>query len=233
MAAADAVEGDLKGKRPLSGSAVDAPDPDAVWHRVQAYYEAKLARHGANPRGVDWSCTATQWLRFVQLLKLCSFDTPLSLIDLGCGYGALAAFLAERYPRASVDYLGIDLSSAMVRRARRRHRGNPAIRFRIGRSYPQQADYTVASGVMNVRLGCPIPLWESLVRSTLADMRRMSRRGFAVNFLAMLPVNTPPEMLYCPHPAIWSRYCEEELGCAVEVRDDYGIREYTLLARCQ
>jgi SAM-dependent methyltransferase len=231
--AAAAVGRDIDGTRLLAGAPLDLLDLDAVCEQVQAYYEAKLAQHGASPRGVGWSCTATQWLRFVQLLKICSFDTPLSLIDLGCGYGALVAFLADRYPRASVSYLGIDLSPAMVRRARRRYSGNPEIRFRIGRSCPQQADYTVASGIMNIRLGCSIPLWESLVRTTLVDMRRMSRRGFAVNFLAASPVNAPPEMLYCPHPATWSRFCEEVLGCAVEVRNDYGLREFTLLACCQ
>ena len=106
-----------------AGHALDAHALNAVCEQVEAYYSAKLARHGANPHGVDWSCAATQWLRFVQLLKICSFDTPFSLIDLGCGYGALAAFLADRYPHASVEYLGIDLSPAMVRRARRRYRG--------------------------------------------------------------------------------------------------------------
>ena len=228
-----AVEVDPNGTRPLAYSARHAVPLDAVYERVRAYYTAKLARHGASPRGVDWSCTATQWLRFVQLLKICSFDAPFSLIDLGCGYGALVSFLAERFPRASVDYLGVDLSPAMVRRARRRNRGNPAIRFRTGWSCPQQADYIVASGIMNLKLGCSIALWESLVRATLVDMRRMSRRGFAVNFLAASPLSVPPEMLYCPRPGIWSRFCEEELGCAVEVRDGYGIREYTLLARCR
>lgn len=231
--AAAAVEGDPDGTRPRVGSALDALALGAVCERVQAYYAAKLARHGASPRGVDWSSAATQWLRFVQLLKICSFDTPFSLIDLGCGYGALAAFLVERYPHADVDYLGIDLSPAMVQCARRKYRRNPAIRFRIGRNCPQQADYTVASGIMNVRLGYPIPLWESLVRTTLLDMRRMSRRGFAVNFLTRSPPDARPEMLYCPCPATWSQFCQDELDCAVELRDDYGMREYTLLARCR
>lgn len=211
---------------PLAGPALDA-----VCGRVEAYYAARLARHGAGPRGVDWSCTATQWLRFVQLLKICTFDAPFSLIDLGCGYGALAAFLAERYPGVSIDYLGIDLAPTMVERARRRHRGKPAIRFVVGRNSPRQADYTVASGIMNVMPGCPVPLWESFVRTMLFDMHRMSRRGFAVNFLAMPPPDAPPDMLYCPNPATWSRFCQEELGRSVEILDNYGMREFTLLAR--
>ena len=150
---------------------------DVVFGRVAAYYAAKLARHGATPRGVDWSCAATQWLRFVQLLKICDFDTPFSLIDVGCGYGALAAFIRARHPGARVDYLGIDLSAAMVRCAKRRHRGRPATRFQAGRNCPHQADYAVASGIMNVTLGCPRPLWEDGVCATLVDLRRVRAVG--------------------------------------------------------
>ena len=214
----------------MSGAPIEPATLDAVFDRVAAYYGAKVVRHGATPRGVDWSCAATQWLRFVQLLKLCDFDAPFSLIDVGCGYGALAAFLRARYPDARVDYLGIDLCAAMVRCAKRKHRGRPATRFQAGRSCPHQADYALASGIMNVTLGCPRPLWEDGVGATLLDLRRMGRRGFAVNFLTVAPEGSPPEMLYCADPARRAGFCAE-LSCDVEVLDGYGMSEFTLLAR--
>jgi SAM-dependent methyltransferase len=204
---------------------------DGVFRSVESYYTAKLNEFGASPLGVDWSCQATQWLRFVQLLKVCAFDTAFSLNDLGCGYGELAAFIPRRYPRANVDYLGIDLSPAMVRSARRRHRGEPATRFTVGRTCLRQADYSVASGIMNVMLGYPLPLWEGFLRGILADMHRMSRLGFAVNFFASLPPGVTADQLYCSDPDPWVRYCEEELKSSVEVLTDYGLREFTLLVR--
>ena len=210
----------------------EAVSANEIYDRVQAYYEAKLALHGASPQGVDWSCAATQWLRFVQLLKICPLDTAFSLIDVGCGYGALAAFLADRYPQADVDYLGVDVSPVMIRRARRRFRGDPKKRFLVGRSCPGRTDYAVASGIMNIRLGVSIALWEDLVRATLADMRNKSTKGFAVNFLATPPPSAPPDMTYSAPPSKWVRFCQEELGCATDLRDGYGLGEYTLLARC-
>src|SRR5882757_7851008 len=80
--------------------------PGSVYSDVEAYYSARVARYGATPLGVDWSCQATQSLRFVQLLKICDFSAPFSLNDLGCGYGALCAFLDTRYSEAGIDYLG-------------------------------------------------------------------------------------------------------------------------------
>ena len=208
---------------------------DAVCADIAAYYAGRIACFGAHPLGVDWSCKATQSLRFAQLLKVCPSEGPLSLIDLGCGYGALATFLAARRGHGEVDYLGLDVASEMVRRGRRRHRGNDKVRFAVGRSSPQTADYVVASGIMNVKLGIGRPTWEGFVRTMLLDMHRMARRGFAVNFLTRPGRQSMPGQLYCTTPAKWVRFCERELDCSVEILDDYGMdhgmHEFTLLAR--
>jgi SAM-dependent methyltransferase len=217
-------------RRRESGAAC-RPELEDVLRDVEAYYTGKLIEHGATPLGVDWPCQATQWLRFVQLLKICRFDTAISLNDLGCGYGELATFLHERYPDAAIDYLGIDLSPAMVQRARRRHRGDPATRFAVGRTCQRHADYSVASGIMNVQLGFSVSLWEDFVRGILLDMHRHSRRGFAVNFCASRRPDLREDELYCSAPEPWVRFCEAEFGCSVEIVGDYGLREYTLLAR--
>ena len=208
----------------------------SVYSDVEAYYSARVARHGATPRGVDWSCWATQNLRFVQLLKLCDFSGPFALNDMGCGYGALADYLAMRHATAAIDYLGIDLSQAMIRHARLRLSG-PDRRFVVAASCPRVADYCVASGVMNVSLGHPREPWEQFVATILRDMRRCSRRGFSVNFKAaagttMGAADEPAEGLYRTTPQRWIEFCEAELGCSVETLDDYGMREFTLLVRC-
>jgi SAM-dependent methyltransferase len=202
-----------------------------VHARIEAYYTDKISRHGVGPRGVDWTCTATQELRFVQLLKLCDFSRPFSLNDVGCGYGALVEFVARRDPKADIDYLGVDLSPAMISRARRRHRGAQARRFLVGREIPRVADYAVASGVMNVMLDQSRALWEEFVADTLRRMRASSRRGFAVNFMAERPDGTATQGLYCTDPSRWTAFCQQTLGCAVEVVAGYGMREYTLLMR--
>lgn len=204
-----------------------------VFSDVEAYYSARVAKHGATPLGVDWSCWATQNLRFVQLLKLCDFSGPFALNDIGCGYGALAAYLAMRHATTAIDYLGVDLSQAMVRRARRRFSGSGR-RFVVATSSPRVADYSVASGVMNVSLGHPREVWEDFVATILRDMRRASRRGFSVNFINadIDTVHDLADGLYRTTAQRWIDFCEGELGCSVETIDGYGMREFTLLIRC-
>ncbi|HLG82768.1 MAG TPA: class I SAM-dependent methyltransferase [Bradyrhizobium sp.] len=209
-----------------------------IYSDIEAYYGARVAKYGATPLGVDWSCEATQNLRFVQLLKVCDFSTPFSLNDVGCGYGALCAFLAMRYPDARIDYLGVDLSKAMISRARRRFRA-PDRRFVVGQASPRLADYSVASGVMNVNVGYPHAVWEDFVAALLGELRRTSRRGFSVNFISDAATASGTHgasrapRLYRTCPERWISYCEEALGCSVEPLGNYGMREFTLLVRCQ
>jgi SAM-dependent methyltransferase len=215
----------------LSGSV-----PARVYSDIEAYYSARVARYGATPMGVDWSCQATQSLRFVQLLKVCDFSVAFSLNDIGCGYGALAAFLAVRHPKSKIDYLGVDLSRAMIQRARRRHTA-PDRRFTTRTTGFRIADYSVASGIMNVSLGHSRATWEGFVARTLAQMRRTSRLGFSVNFLAdatcpRTSADPSVDDLYRTSPERWIRYCEDELDCSVKTVADYGMKEFTLLVRC-
>jgi SAM-dependent methyltransferase len=198
---------------------------------VRAHYSATIARYGATPLGVDWRNSAGQQLRFLQLLRLCDLDAPISINDFGCGYGALLSYLADRHGDARVNYRGIDLSPAMIATARKLWSKRSQTSFVVGSKCGRRADYSVASGVFNVRLGQPLDVWESYVEQILGDLFDHSRAGFAVNF--MLPHDdapTEPELYRTPMRR-WVTYCRKGLGCTVKSISDYGLREFTLLAR--
>jgi SAM-dependent methyltransferase len=204
---------------------------DRVYESTALYYGRKIVQFGPTPNGVDWRCEATQQLRFAQLLKLCDFASDFSLNDIGCGYGALLSYLARRRKLHRVDYLGIDVVPAMVDAARSlwpRHRK----RFIAGALSPRIADYSVASGIFNVRLEIPLALWERHVERTLLQMRETSKIGFAVNFLVPVPPNidSPPELYRAPLGA-WGAFCEHTLGAEVRHLTGYGLHEETLLVR--
>jgi hypothetical protein len=90
---------------------------------------------------------------------------------------------------------------------------------------------------MNVSLGHSRAIWEGFVARTLAQMRRTSRLGFSVNFFAdathpRTPAHPAVDDLYRTSPERWIRYCEDELDCSVRTLAGYGMKEFTLLARC-
>lgn len=199
---------------------------------IERYYSTKIQTHGPTPLGVDWTCVPTQELRFVQLLKVCDFSAPFSLNDLGCGYGALLAYLTKRHRRREVDYLGIDLSPVMIERARSRWSKKPSTKFVVASRSPRAADYSIASGIFNVQMGRPDDLWRQFVEAALNNLNATSRRGFAVNFLLPpLADVTPRAGLYRVDPRVWADYCEARFGSDVQVLTGYGLREFTLLAR--
>jgi SAM-dependent methyltransferase len=199
---------------------------------VEAYYSAKIAQFGATPHGVDWTCVATQNLRFVQLLRICDFAESFSLTDFGCGYGALLEFCRERHRRWTIDYVGVDLSARMVAAARSKWAGEPKARFHIGAVSPRTADVCIASGLFNVRQSIGRREWEMFIRETLREMQRTCSVGFSANFMAPLPAGARPEArLYRTTPEPWINFCMQELGCSVRLIEGYGLREFTLLAR--
>jgi SAM-dependent methyltransferase len=214
-----------------TGPASPEPDLRALHGAIRSYYTGKVEQFGATPLGVDWSCVATQEMRFVKLLNVVEVSPGVTLNDLGCGYGALLALLDRHHAGAGIDYLGIDLSAAMVRRAQRCWRDRAGCRFVTGAACPRRADYAVASGIFNVQLDQPRALWEAFIRATLDGLAATSTRGFAVNFIAATAGTTLVDGLYATTPEPWIAHCERRLGATVELVEGYGLREFTLLAR--
>ena len=215
-----------------TGAAAKVAALATVHAGIAEYYTSKVTRFGATPPGVDWTCVPTQELRFVQLLKICPSANPLSINDLGCGYGALLAYLQRRHPDRQLDYLGIDLSAAMIRRARGLWRGLAQTRFIIGHAIPRVADFTIASGIFNVQLDQSRNDWELFIAETCRHMHEGSTLGYAVNFVRTPPAGHPIRQgLYTTEPALWANYCAEQFGAVTEIIDGYGLREFTLLVR--
>jgi SAM-dependent methyltransferase len=198
---------------------------------VRVYYSAAIEQYGPIPYGVDWSSAASQYLRFLQLLKICDFDKAFSLNDFGCGYGALLQYLRLHHRGARVAYRGIDLSPAMIAAATKRWGGRSQTTFAVGSRCIKSADYSIASGVFNVRLGQPVASWEAYIEHTLRDLCAHSRTGFAVNFMLPRPGAPIEPELYRSPMRPWVMFCREELGGSVTPVTRYGLREFTLLVR--
>jgi len=200
-------------------------------NEIAGYYESRVREFGPRPWGVDWTCELTQKLRFVQLLKIAGRRKSFSLNDLGCGYGALLPFVRERFGRG-VGYSGADIATAMIGHARELWRDDPHAQFERGASLPRVADYSVASGLFNVQLSFDDDAWRVYVQEVLHELRRVSRIGFAVNFIEPPRTGVEPlEGLYRTPPGPWVAYCRDAFGADVDVVEGYGLREFTLLVR--
>lgn len=203
---------------------------ETIKQNVATYYTSRLEEHGPSARGVDWNGADSQHLRHEQLLRIVDQPDRFSINDFGCGYGALREYLDER--QVACDYCGFDLAPAMVAAGQARFTDRPDARFVGTLADLAVADYTVASGVFNVRLEHDDESWLGYMHETVAQLAEHSRRGFAFN--ALTKYSDPPKMrpdLYYADPLYWFDYCKRHYARRVALLHDYPLYEFTLLVR--
>jgi SAM-dependent methyltransferase len=205
---------------------------DTLLSEVARYYSEKLSEHGETARGVDWNGEESQALRFEQLCTIIDTSNHFSINDLGCGYGALYDFLANKYEEFS--YSGVDVSESMVQSAELRYQGKSNARFVLSSESDQVADYGVASGIFNVRLGRSDVEWQMYLEATLDVLDRTSRLGFAFNCLTSYSdADKMRDYLYYADPCVLFDLCKRRYSRNVALLHDYGLYEFTILVRKQ
>lgn len=200
-------------------------------NEVATYYAEKLAEHGDTPRGVDWNSEESQMIRFAQLCKIMDPKTlNFSLNDLGSGYGALLDYLRDKH--VNCTYLGVDVSQEMIKVAKQRYAAVDQARFIAAAEPDEVADYGLASGIFNVRLGHSDTEWFDYLQATLDVLDRTSSLGFAFNCLTShSDEDKKRDYLYYADPCRLFDLCKRRYSRQVALLHDYGLYEFTILVR--
>lgn len=198
---------------------------------VANYYTERLSEHGVTARGVDWNGEEGQIIRFEQLCKIIDPKrTSFKLNDIGCGYGALLDYLADKY--VNCTYLGIDVSIEMIKAAIEQHATSKYVRFITGSAPDESADYGLASGIFNVRLERTDEEWLNYVQETLDVLDQTSLSGFAFNCLTSYSdEHKKRNHLYYADPCKLFDLCKRRYSRHVALLHDYGLYEFTILVR--
>jgi SAM-dependent methyltransferase len=200
---------------------------------VAEYYSRAFAEHGADHRGVDWSSRESQEARFEVLLDGVDWSRRPSLLDYGCGYGALGGYV-DRIG-AECRYVGHDIVAGMIETARLANAGRDDRSFttlapELAGAAAGGFDEVMASGIFNVRLDARPAAWEAYVWDTVVRLGSLAGRRLAFN---MLPPVSAPELarphLHHADPRGVAERCETLLGGRVTVRENYGLWEFTVV----
>lgn len=191
---------------------------------VVDYYEARLARFGPTPRGMDWKDRDSQWLRFRVLSEVCDLAGK-TVHEIGAGAGHFHDFLAER--AIAAHYSGSDLSEAMVAEARRLHPGVPFQRLDLlTEALDTRYDVVLCSGVLHVRLDHSDEEWREFVWATIRRMFEACQIAIAFNLMSDDVDFRAPGLFYANPGEVFER-CRRELSCHVVLRHDYPLYEFT------
>ena len=119
----------------------------------------------------------------------------------------------------------------MIARAIGEHRDDGST-FTTDASAVAPADFTVASGIFNVRLRHTDELWQDYVLETLRALQSISLRGFAFNMLSTYSdVDRRRGDLFYADPLFMFDYCKRNLSPRVSLLHDYPLYEFTIIVR--
>ncbi len=208
----------------------DKKDIDII-KNVDNYYSQKMAIYGSCPKGVDWNGEISQIIRFKQLLRVISnLNTYFTLNDLGCGYGSLLEYLSSLSPE--FQYTGIDISSVMIEAAKHKFSNfyNPKIgyTFEVG-NVLTFAEYTVASGIFNVKQETNEQIWMEYTLDIIRDMNKFSTKGFSFNILTKYSdIDYMKPYLFYADPCFFFDFCKKNFSKNVALLHDYNLYEFTI-----
>lgn len=202
----------------------------SVLNEVKDYFDKRIKEHGASPRGSDWNSDESQNLRFDQLLKVIQGRDDFSLIDFGCGYGALADYMEMK--NLQFTYYGHDLLESAIDVARKTHATKENCHFFVDEKKLPVADYTVASGIFNFRGSEKFDSWTDYVIGVLHTFDRLSKKGFSSNFLTKYSdADRMRDDLYYADPLFIFDYCKKNFSRNVALLHDYQLYDFTIIVR--
>lgn len=188
-------------------------------HRNARLYAARLAEHGLSPQTLDWGSAESQRLRFAVLAEVAPLDGA-RVLDVGCGLGDFLGWLRERGMR--VDYVGIDVTPALVEAARARF---PDARFECASVLDgplPEADFGFASGLFAHRRVAPL----AFLKETVGALFASCRRAVSFNSLSAWAPQTVAGEFHAD-PARVLSFCRR-LTPWVTLRHDYHPRDFTV-----
>ncbi len=195
------------------------------------YYQPKIERFGATFKGVDWGSEEAQKISFEQLIKLFEKEgsEKFSLLDYGCGYGALLEYLKTK--KIKVDYFGYDILPLMLKTAKKKHTDSDAIW--LSKLDKEQAfDYTIASGVFTLKMEESEKNWEEYVLNSITQINKISKKGFAFNCLTSYSdKHLMKSYLYYSNPLKMFDFCKTNFSKQVALLHDYQKYEFTIIVK--
>lgn len=146
---------------------------------VAAYFDRLLDSSRDEQHAVGWRTSYSQDVAFLSLSRMEGLRDGVSVLDVGCGLGALHSFLQRR--GVAVQYTGIDISPKMIEAAQKQH---PGVRFEVRdilRNPPRERyDFVFCSGALSLRL----PHQKEYVCDMIATMFGLCSQGLAFNMLS-------------------------------------------------
>lgn len=205
---------------------------DETQKKLNEYFTEKLETFGATAKGVDYNGEQARQIRFAELVKIINPAKPFSVIDYGCGYGAMFEYLHAK--SWDLDYYGVDLIEKMILAGREKYKNFPNAHFTTDEKQLPVVDYLMAASIFNIKLESPYDEWQDFVCKTLPRMNALCSKGFSFNMLTKYSdadrMAERPDLFY-GDPLFFFDFCKRNFSRNVALLHDYGLYDFTILVR--
>jgi SAM-dependent methyltransferase len=208
-------------------------DLNNIREKLNTYFTEKLAKHGATAKGMDYNGETAQQVRFAELVKIIRNPAEhFSVLDYGCGYGALFDFLHTK--GWQFDYYGVDRIEKMIIAGKETHKDFPNAHFTTDEKELEPVDYLIAGSIFNNKLEVPNADWQDFVVETLHGMNALCVKGFSFNMLTSYSdedrMSQRPDLFF-GDPLFFFDVCKRNFSRNVAILHDYGLYDFTILVR--
>lgn len=163
---------------------------------------------------------------FAGLIAHLGEDQPISVNDLGCGYGPMFDTFRDLPALRHGRYYGYDISPEMIKAARARIQ-DPRATFRVGHAASQEEDYSFVSGTYNMKMYASDDDWQAMVEGSLRHLFSMSRTGLGFNMLSVHNPNREPT-LYYGDPEHYLQFCQRHLSLNSRLVEVLSPKEFVI-----
>jgi SAM-dependent methyltransferase len=189
-----------------------------------AQYTRLCEIHGASHKALDWGSAGSQAKRFRVLAEI-GLKNGERVLDVGCGLGDFYGWMQDNGLQG-VSYKGIDITPALIEKARAKYPGQDfEVRNILESASGCEADYVFVSGIFAKRSRERAAFAKAMV----AKIYACAAKGVAFNSLSASGVAlSPGDKTLDPCEMI--EYCRS-LTPWLSLRMDYHGNDFTIYMR--
>lgn len=187
--------------------------------KTLSYYSKLFKKFGYNPKSLGWgNKKGKQSIQFETLFEIGEL-TNNSILDVGCGFADMYAYL--KFRKKNVKYFGVDINPDFIAIAKKLY---PEINLEVRdiqeKKITRKFDWVFFSGISSA--GCNY----SYIQDILKEMFRVCKKGVAMNFVGGKLDFKSKGLFYSEPGEIYS--IAQKLSNRIVLRHDYAPYQFVL-----